>query len=149
MKINWGTGIIIAFVLFIGFILYFVITMSTNSKYDYDLVSDDYYKDELNYQKDIDKYNNTKNLGIQLRFRKTDKGLEISFPKRYQTEIIKGNVSLYRPSNQSLDSDIPFVLSKRNTLLIPDDKLVDGRWDIKVSWNENKKEYLYKKEFIY
>ena len=149
MKINWGTGIIIAFVLFIGFILYFVITMSTNTKYDYDLVSEDYYKDELNYQKDIDKYNNTKELGIQLSFRKTDKGLEISFPKHYQTEMIKGNVSLYRPSNQSLDSNIPFVLSGRNTLLIPDDKLVDGRWDIKVGWSENKKEYLYKKEFIY
>ena len=149
MKVNWGTGIIIAFVLFISFILYFVITMSTNKKYDYDLVSEEYYKDELNYQKDIDKYKNTKELGIELKFIKTKKGLEISFPENYQTENIQGNVSLYRPSNQSLDRNIPFVLSKRTTLLVPDNKLVGGRWDIKISWNENNKEYLYKKEFVY
>ena len=149
MKINWGTGIVIAFILFIGFILYFVITMSIDKKYDYDLVSEEYYKDELNYQKDIDKYNNTKELGIVLEFKKTAEGLKISFPNKYQTEIIEGNVSLYRPSNQSLDSDIPFVLSKRTTLLIPDNKLVGGRWDIKISWSENNKEYLYKKEFVY
>ena len=149
MKINWGTGIVIAFVLFISFILFFVVKASTNKKYDYHLVSQDYYKDELNYQKDIDKYNNTKELGIELKFEKTLNGIKISFPSTYQTEIIEGNVSLYRPSNQSLDKNIPFVLSEHTTLLIPDQMLVDGRWDIKVSWNENNKEYLYKKEFVY
>ena len=149
MKFNWGTGIVVAFVLFIGFILYFVITMSTNKKYDYDLVSEEYYQDELNYQNDIDKLNNTKELGIELKFNKTPKGLEISFPDTYQTEIIKGNVSLYRPSNQGLDTDIPFVLSKQTTLLIPDNKLVGGRWDIKISWTEDNKDYLYKEEFMY
>ena len=49
-KINWGTGIVIAFVLFISFILYFVIKTSTDTTYEYDLVAKDYYKDELEYQ---------------------------------------------------------------------------------------------------
>jgi len=149
MKINWGTGIIIAFILFIGFILFFFIKANTDKKYDYDLVSEEYYKDELNYQKDIDRYNNTKNLGIKIKFQKTDEGIIIIFPEKYQIETIQGNVSLYRPSNKSLDVDIPFILSKRTTLLIPDNKLVGGRWDIKISWSENNKEYLYKKEFVY
>lgn len=149
MKINWGTGIIIAFILFIGFILFFVIKANTDKKYDYDLVSEEYYKDELNYQKDIDRYNNTKNLGVKIKFQKTDEGIIIIFPEKYQIETIQGNVSLYRPSNKSLDVDIPFILSKRTTLLIPDNKLVGGRWDIKISWSENNKEYLYKKEFVY
>ncbi len=47
MKINWGTGIVIAFVAFIAFIMYFVINMITNKKYDHDLVTEDYYKEEL------------------------------------------------------------------------------------------------------
>ncbi len=149
MKINWGTAIIIAFVLFISFILFFVVKASTDKKYDYLLVSKEYYKDELNYQNEIDKYNNTKDLGIEIKFKKTPEGLEINFPQSYQTEHIQGNVSLYRPSNQGLDKNIPFVLSKRTTLLIPDQMLVDGRWDIKISWSENNKEYLFKKEFVY
>ena len=80
---------------------------------------------------------------------KTNDGIEITFPENYITESINGKVSLYRPSNQSLDFDIAFVLSKRTTLLIPDNKLVGGRWDIKISWSENNKEYLYKKELVY
>jgi hypothetical protein len=149
MKINWGTGIVIAFVLFISFILFFVIKASTQKKYNYDLVSEEYYKDELNYQADIDKLNNTKELNIKIKTTKTKDGIEIAFPENYKTESINGNVSLYRPSNQSLDFDIAFVLSKRTTLLIPDNKLVGGRWDIKISWSENNKEFLYKKEFVY
>jgi hypothetical protein len=34
MKINWGTGIVIAMALFMSFILYFVIKAQSNSKYD-------------------------------------------------------------------------------------------------------------------
>ena len=149
MKINWGTGVVIAFILFISFILFFVIKATTQKKYDYDLVSEEYYKDELNYQSDIDKLTNTKLLNIEITTTKTKDGIEINFPATYITESIEGNVSLYRPSNQSLDFDIPFVLSKRTTLLIPDNKLVDGRWDIKLSWNQHHKEYLYKKEIVY
>ena len=48
MKINWGTGIVIAFVFFISFILFFIVKASTQDKYEYDLVSEQYYKDELN-----------------------------------------------------------------------------------------------------
>ena len=149
MKINWGTGVVIAFILFISFILFFVIKATTQKKYEYDLVSEEYYKDELNYQSDIDKLNNTKQLNIEITTTKTKDGIEIKFPDTYKSSTIDGNVFLYRPSNQSLDFDIPFVLSKRTTLLIPDNKLVDGRWDIKLSWNQHHKEYLYKKEIVY
>jgi hypothetical protein len=55
MKINWGTSIFIAFVCFISFIMYFVITMSTDSAYKHDLVIEDYYGQELQFQNDIDK----------------------------------------------------------------------------------------------
>ena len=50
MKINWGTGIVLAFIGFIGFILYFVIRMSTDDSANHDLVTEEYYKKELSYQ---------------------------------------------------------------------------------------------------
>mgnify|MGYP000509856137 FL=1 len=62
MKINWGTGIVIVIAAFISFIMYFVITMSTNNKYSYDLVTDNYYQQELQYQKQIEAEKNAKNL---------------------------------------------------------------------------------------
>ncbi len=149
MKISWGTGVVIAFVLFISFILFFIIKASTQQKYNYDLVSEEYYKDELNFQKNINEMQNVKDLGIQITIETKKEGLQITFPEDFTTENMDGNVSFYRPSNQSLDFDIPFDLSKRTSLLIPDNKLVDGRWDIKINWTKNNKGYLYKKEIVY
>ena len=39
MKINWGTGIVIAFGLFMIFILSFVYKVQSNQKYDNELVN--------------------------------------------------------------------------------------------------------------
>ena len=47
MKFNWGTGIVIAIISFISFILYFVITMTADKKYSHDLVTQKYYQQEL------------------------------------------------------------------------------------------------------
>lgn len=148
MKINWGTGIVLAFIGFIAFIMYFVINMNTNDKYDHDLVTDDYYKEELNYQTNIDKEANSKSLAENISWEKTDEGLLLHFPKNIEPKEISGKVFLYRPSNKQLDIEIPISLSDHN-LLIPDNRLLDGRWNIYVDWSYNDTAYLFKKEIIY
>jgi hypothetical protein len=50
MKLNWGTSIVLVIGAFMAFILYFVISISSNKKYNYDLVSEKYYEKELIYQ---------------------------------------------------------------------------------------------------
>lgn len=148
MKINWGTGIVIAFVAFISFIMYFIITMMTDSKYDHDLVVEDYYKQELQFQDDINKETNAKSLVENISWKKTTEGIIIIFPENLQKDNITGKVFLYRPSNKQFDFEIPISLSNHN-LLIPDKRLLDGRWNIKVDWQYNGKNYLYKKEILY
>lgn len=148
MKFNWGTGIVLAFIGFISFILYFVISMNTDSKYQHDLVTDDYYKQELEYQSDIDKEENAKTLKQNLNWKKTDKGLVIEFPGDLEINNITGKVFLYRPSNKQFDFEMPISLSNHN-LLIPDNSLLDGRWNIKVDWQYKESLYLYKKEIVY
>lgn len=148
MKINWGTGIVLAFIGFISFILYFVISMNFNSKYDHDLVVEDYYGEELMYQNDINKLKNSKKLSDNISYQKTDAGLLIQFPKDFDSSKITGNVFLYRPSNKQLDFDTAISISK-TYLLIPDNRLVDGRWNIKIDWQYNGNSYLFKESIIY
>ncbi len=148
MKFNWGTGIIIAFISFIAFILFFIIKMNTNDKYDHDLVTEDYYAEELKYQNDIDKEQNAKLLSQNLTWKKTNEGIVVKFPENFDAKKITGNVFLYRPSNKQLDFEIPISLSNHN-LLIPDKRLLGGRWNIKVDWQYSGKSYLYKKEILY
>ena len=148
MKINWGTGIVIAFVLFISFIMYFVINMNLNKKYDHDLVTEDYYEQELLHQQEIDKVNNAKDLIENVSWKKTNDGILISFPKKLDYNNITGHVFLYRPSNKKLDSEINISLSN-HYLLIPKTRLLDGRWNIKVDWEYDGKSYLYKESIVY
>ncbi len=148
MKLNWGTGIVLAFIGFIAFIMFFVINMIVNKELTHDLVTEDYYKAELEYQKDIDKQNNSKLLSKNITYKKTNEGLVVYFPEDLQPEKIEGNLFLYRPSNKQLDFETTLSLSKSH-LLIPDKRLVDGRWNIIIDWQYNGKSYLFKEDLIY
>ncbi len=148
MKINWGTGIVLAFIAFISFILFFVIRMNLDDKSNHDLVTEEYYKAELTYQKDLDAQNNSKDTNNNLIVEKTPEGLLVKFPENLEFEKVKGKVSLYRPSNKHLDFDFPISLSNSN-LLVPDKRLLDGRWDIKVFWSYKDEDFLLKKSITY
>ena len=148
MKINWGTAIVLAFIGFIAFILYFVLSMNFNDKYNHQLVTDDYYKQELEYQDDIDKVNNSKTLEKDISYTKTKQGLIFKFPENFDPKKITGKVFLYRPSNEHLDFETPISISE-SYLLVPDKRLLDGRWNISIDWQYNGKSYLYKKSIIY
>jgi nitrogen fixation protein FixH len=145
MKFNWGTGIVIAIVAFMSFIMYFVITMSTDKSYKHDLVTDKYYEKELEFQDEINAIKNANSLEENVIITYVKEGLKIQFPSNFSPEKIKGKVFLYRPSNKQLDFEIPISIS--NTyLLVPEKRLLDGRWNISVSWKYKNKEYLFKKE---
>lgn len=145
MKANWGTGIVIAFGLFITFILYFVFKVQGDMKYDHEMVTEEYYKKEIGFQEQINKAQNAYDLTDKVTILTKSEGLLISFPKGFDYNKIKGKVSLYRPSNQKLDFDIPISLSSSN-LLIPKTKLVGGRWDITIDWEYQGKGYLNKEK---
>ncbi|WP_111306882.1 FixH family protein [Confluentibacter sediminis] len=148
MKVNWGTSIVLAFIGFISFIMYFIITLNVNDKYEYDLVTEDYYKDELAYQSNIDKLNSAKKLEENISYKLTAEGLLIEFPKSFDVKKITGHVFLYRPSNKHLDFDTIISLSKP-FLLIPNNRLVDGRWNIKIDWQYNGQSYLFQESINY
>ena len=120
--------------------------MSTDDKYEYDLVVEDYYGKELRFQQEIDAEKNLKLFSEEITGKKTTEGYELSFPK---TEgEIKGTVNLYRPSNKKLDFIIPLELSE-DKIVIPEAQLIDGRWDISVEMTYQGKDILFKKSITY
>ncbi len=147
MKINWGTSIVIAFASFMLFILYFVVKVQSNSKYDNELVVEEYYKHDANYQQELAKLQNGADLKQKPIFTKTADGIEITFPKAFDINKISGNVSFYRSSNKKLDFEVPISISSA-TLLIPNKRLVGGLWDITINWKYNNTDYI-SKETIY
>jgi hypothetical protein len=142
MKINWGTGIVIAFALFMSFILFFVFRVQSDSKYDNELVVEDYYKQERILKDVMDKEENAARLQQKVTIEDTKEGILIAFPSDFNPQDIKGKVSLYRPSDQKLDNESQISLSTSNHLLIPKSDLAGGRWDIILDWQYQDKAYL-------
>ena len=146
-KIGWGTSIVIAFSLFISFILYFVIKVQSDSKYDNELVVEEYYKKDSHYGEDYVKMQNAQDLAEKPQVIQKGDSVEIKFPASMTFKEIQGTVSFYRPSNKKLDFQVPISLSKPS-LLIPKLNLVGGRWDIFIDWQYQSKSYK-SKETVY
>lgn len=143
MKLNWGTGIVVAFALFMAFILFFVLRVQSDSKYDNELVVEEYYKQERGLQSELDREQNAANLPQKVKVETTPGAIKVTFPEGFDIQKIKGKVSLYRPSDQKLDFEIPISLSAPY-LLIPKSDLAGGRWDITIDWQYEGKGYVSK-----
>ncbi|SHJ35138.1 FixH protein [Arenibacter nanhaiticus] len=148
MKINWGTSIVLAFIAFISFILFFVVRMSMDDRTNHDLVTEEYYKTELGFQKEIDAENNANKHKQTIRIVKTTEGLLLQFPNTINPSEVTGKVFLYRPSNKHLDYNFPLRLSEAK-VLIPNKRMVEGRWDIKIAWEHKGEVFMHKEKITY
>ena len=147
MKFNWGTGIIIAIIAFMTFILQYVIRVQVDAKYENELVTESYYEKELEVNDNYRNNENLKELGDDFNIQVVEEGIAVQFPEDFNYQNIEGTISLYRPSDQNLDADISIELSS-SAMLIPKNALADGRWDIIANWHYKDTHY-YKKQPIF
>lgn len=149
MKINWGTGIVLFFAAFITFILFFVVKTFTQNEYDYDLVTEAYYEEELKFQQTINNSENTKALLAQVQIQKVGNELLVEIPNT-DNQLIVGKIEFYRPSNDQLDF-VKELQSTNSQFTFSEEQLVTGRWNVMLSWSYGKgtEKSYYHKESIY
>lgn len=134
MRWNWGTGVVIAFVLFISFIMYFVVRTNTDSSLEHDLVTEEYYKKELQYQQQLSEEQRSVDEGMEVEIEVFPEGLRIEFPASIPAEEISGRIELYRPSDKNLDRQWPLENIHDQVYLLHRTLLAEGRWDVNVVW---------------
>lgn len=139
-KFTWGHGIVAALLAFIIFILS-LIFFFTRSWQNAELVSDNYYEEELMYQDVIDAKNNADALTAKPAFNLTPEGIQLVFPADANPENGKVNFHLFRTDDAKLDVDKDLVLGANKTLLIPKQVLLAGSYTLKVRWEQDKKPY--------
>lgn len=145
MKINWGTGIAIFIIAFIGALI-FVVYKST--QYTESLVIDNYYEEDLAYQKVMEKKQNTAQLttSVKVIYNETEKKIDFVFPAD-SVHVIKGDVWLYNPISNKLDVKIDFNLGMDSTYNIPVKGMKSGKYRVKIDWEMNDIKY-YQEEVI-
>jgi len=144
MKFNWGHGISIFLVIFIIITVSGVVYISTNKAFDNELVSENYYEDELKFQDEIDKVNNAAKLDTKLIYRTSKEGLLITFPSDFDYDKVTGIIKMNRPSKKILDFTVPIKLDENFQILIPAEKAIQGKWKLVIDWNVGDEKFMYK-----
>lgn len=134
MKIswNWGTKLFILIILFI-FSVFFRVFLSYQR--DVDLISNDYYPKGINYQKQINKKNNTSKLSADIHVLQTKDSVIIKFPE-LKGEIT-GQLYFYRPSNQKHDFKKNIKFDDNSIQKIDKKILKNGKYILKTDWKLN------------
>ncbi len=139
-KLNWGHGVAIALGSFIIFILFLIFVFSNGMK-NSELISNDYYQDELTYQQVIDAKNNAETLVQKPAYSQDKNGITIVFPQSINVDDSKVNFTLFRTDDGNLDVKKEITLDGTKQFTIPSKVLSIGSYTLKISWKENKKPY--------
>jgi hypothetical protein len=145
MKLNWGTGIVIAMIVMVAGMLTLV---SVAIRQDYDLVDNDYYQKSVNYQQHIEKVRNTEAFPKKIQFEQSADPLKLTFPNVASVQEYSGEIHFYSPVEESRDFKVPVKLNSGFSQIIGLNKLQKGRYQIKIDWQAGISGYYQEEEIV-
>jgi len=137
---SWGIKITILYVAFIGMILFMVIRTMTEKV---DLVTEDYYQKELQFEQQITQDNAAKNLGANPSITIQGDQIKIAFPDTIAHQSVNGTINFYRPSDSSKDVLLPLKPNANGQQEIELSQFIKGLYQVKINWTAATQEYYY------
>jgi hypothetical protein len=143
MKFNWGYKILFIYLAFAGGILYMVYLTSLENR---DLVSDNYYEEELAYQKVIDKSRMTTKLSasVKVEIDPINNILDIKLPTEFSNTNTVGKWNLYYAADRKMDMEGTINTSNGNQQI----QILEGRsgnYTFKLEWEAEGQSYYFEK----
>lgn len=134
----WPLGIALVYGGFATAMIGFVI-WSRGHKVD--LVAPDYYAQEIAYQQEIDALTRSQPHRDQVRWKQNNGSLEIEVAPPLRDRVSQGLLRLYRPSDSSLDQDVPLALDANGRFSLDTRTLLKGFWRVRLEWIEGDLDY--------
>ena len=139
---NWGKSIFLSFVLFAAFILFMVVRAFQE---DFDLVAEDYYAQEINYQNKLEQKANLADLDEKILLKQVDQSVTLTFPPGQNPE---GEIHFYHPSRKMFDKKIPISIGAENTQTIDRTHLIAGQYRVNITWKSEGEEYFQQEKIF-
>lgn len=145
MKFNWGTGIALAYG---AFALTMVGLVIASRQYDPNLVANDYYNLDLNYQARLVQKQNTASLKElpAARFEAAQKTIVLQFPSGMV--VTGGKAKFFRSSTLGDDFTQKIETTPDGVQEIPAAKLPSGRWHVELDWEAGGKPFFYETTLV-
>lgn len=137
----WPLGILAAFGLFVPAMACLIVMAVTHRE---QLVSADYYEQEIRYQGQIDRLRRTQDLGAQaaVTYDQTSRRIAVVLPAEHARGEIQGRIQLYRPSEAGLDRQVELAVNADGAQSLDAHDLRPGLWKVRVSWKLAGREYF-------
>jgi len=135
----WPLGVTLAFVLFFAGMATAVVIASTHRD---NLVSPNYYEQELKFQGQIDGAARAAKVGANIRFDSEGRQIFISLPAAQITQSLSGTVELYRASAAGSDSAFPLKPKADGVQTLDVSGLAAGSWRVRVKWQAGGEDYF-------
>ena len=145
MALNFGHKLVLVFIAF-GLLMGTLIYMSV--KTEFELVSKDYYKEELAYQQVIDARNNAATLSAEIQLNYKDKLLKIQMPAEMVGKVQSGQIIFYCPSDSDKDTVLDLQTDETGQQSIEIGKTISpASYKLKFKWQSNDTAY-YQENFM-
>lgn len=137
---TWGHGIVIALLSFIIFILS-MLFLFPNGQKNSEMVTDNYYEEELKYQDVIDAKQRADKLQEKPVYSQDNTGIKITFPADYNSSNTTVKFVLNRTDDQNLDVKKTVTLDASHSFIIPAQVLKLGNYTLRLNWTKDKTDY--------
>jgi hypothetical protein len=142
MKFNWGYRIAMVYILFVCGIMFMVLQ---SGRQKIDLVTEDYYEQEIRYQERIDQSGRSAALSEKLQVAISGQSLDIRFPAEFMGKKIIGKALLYYPADGSMDLTSAIATSNNGFRMeLPGKR--SGMHILKVTWESEGVTYYNEEE---
>lgn len=145
---TWGHGIVVALGSFMIFILSLIWYFTSTWK-NSELITDNYYEEELAYQNVIDAKNKAINLKELPVYHQNESGISVTFPSEINNSNSKFRIDLHRAEDQKLDIIREMELDQRNSIFIPAKVLAKGNYVLRMMWKKDNEEYQIDYDLIW
>jgi len=145
MKINWGYRITLLYIGFVGLISY-LMYRSMHEKVD--LVTDQYYAEELKYQDRIESKKRNNALPSPVTVSISDHAVIVHFPEVFKEKKLYGSIMLFRPSDSDLDRSYPIEPDATFNQTILTSELKKGLYHLQIEYQLNGESYYLEKKLV-
>jgi len=127
---NWGYKILFVYLFFVAGILVLVYKSSSQKV---DLVTENYYQQELKYEQKIDEAERAQSLSSPVKYDVDNNHITISFPDEMKGKKVNAKALLYYAADERKDS-IYILETNSAKLLMTLPKNTKGMYEIKMDW---------------
>jgi len=135
---NWGNKLLLTFVVFACGIFYLVYRAM---HVETELVSQEYYKDELKYQQVIDGTNSANGLSAKVLITQKQDSITVQMPVEMKKAKVSGSIWFYCASDAKKDKHVAIELNSEAVQLIDKKLFRPGNYTVKFDWDNNDKHY--------